>query len=234
MALPPFIFAPGLMCDDRLFDPQKPFLGGTVADLSADDSIAGMAARLLKAAPERFILAGLSMGGIVGFEVVRQAPERVMGLALLNTSARADAPRQSEIRHTQIARVNQGALRQVVLEELKPNYLGEEARGDQDLLDLIYAMAEGFGPPVFKRQSTALMNRVDSRQSLLAIQCPTLIIAGEEDEVCPVKLHEEMAAPIPYADLIVLPECGHLSTLEQPAHVTKALASFAEKIAQAQ
>ncbi|MEL6507189.1 MAG: alpha/beta fold hydrolase [Pseudomonadota bacterium] len=227
---PPLIFAPGLMCDAALFRAQVGSLGPrhavSHADLANDNTVAGMATRLLASAPARFCLAGLSMGGIVAFEVWRQAPDRVAGLVLMNTTPFADSPARQNVRQDQMARVRDGQLRTVVMEELKPNYLGAQTRDDTVLLEDIYAMANRLGPDVFYRQSEALMSRADSAQTLTMITCPTLIIAGDEDEVCPPDLHEIMHQAIGGSSLHVLSDCGHLSTLERPDRVTGLLTDF--------
>lgn len=226
----PIVFAPGLMCDANLFEPQlrkfapeRPFM---VADFSQDDTVESMARRLLEGAPERFILAGLSMGGIVAFEVLRQAPQRVAGLVLLNTTPFSVSPARKKERLSQIDRVNNGALKTVVMEELKPNYLGAKTKQDKQLLNIIYGMAESLGPEVFERQCHATMRHPDSTETCASISCPTLIICGDEDEICPPDFHEIMQAAIPGSILKVLPECGHLSTLEAPEAVNDLIDDF--------
>lgn len=225
----PIIFAPGMMCDARLFKAQaaacKASHPVSFADFSKDSTIRDMAVRLLGDAPARFFLAGLSMGGIVAFEAWRQAPERIAGLALLNTTPFADSPARSGVRLSQIERVQKGQLKSVVMEELKPNYLGAKTKRDQAVLDEIYAMAEALGPDVFIRQTEALMGRADSINTLARITCPTAIIAGDEDEVCPPELHDIIHAGISHSSFTVIPSCGHLSTMEAPEAVNKILAS---------
>jgi len=224
----PLVFAPGMMCDAQQFVHQTGILGKSRAifhaDFSQDSAIADMATRLLRDAPDRFYLAGLSMGGIVAFDVWRQAPDRVAGLALMNTTAFADSPARRETRLSQIDRVAKGDLKTVVMEELKPNYLAAPQKQDKALLAEIYAMAERLGPDTFIRQSHALMGRVESTSMLATINCPTLIIAGAEDEVCPPELHEIMQTAIPGSILHTLEACGHLSTMEAPSVVTRLIA----------
>jgi len=228
----PIVFAPGMMCDARLFREQASAIerGRPVffADFSKDDSIAGNATRLLAEAPPRFTLAGLSMGGIVAFEVWRKAPDRVAGLVLMNSTPFADSPARRETRLDQIKRVREGQLKTVVMEELKPNYLAEPHKQDQQMLNEIYGMAERLGPDVFVAQSHALMSRDDSTQTLQTITCPTAVIAGEEDEVCPPELHEIMHQGISGSKLHILPDCGHLSTMESPEQVTRILQNHIE------
>jgi pimeloyl-ACP methyl ester carboxylesterase len=230
MTKTPLVFVPGLMCDRRLFAAQVRALGGVRpvghADLSKDATIAAMSERMLAEAADRFCLVGLSMGGIVAFEAWRRAPARIAGLALLNTTPFADSPARQATRLSQIDRVKRGQLRSVVMEELKPNYLGPRSKGDHALLDEIYAMAASLGPEVFIQQSRALMSRKDSVDTLSTINCPTIIIAGAEDDVCPPELHEIMHRGIEASKLLVVPGSGHLSTMEAPDLVSKALSEF--------
>ncbi len=230
----PIIFAPGMMCDGRLFKPQAsrfgPERGVQIADFNRGETIADYAAALLANAPPRFALAGLSMGGVVAFEVWRRAPQRIAGLAFLNTTPLADSPARSDVRRSQIERVRGGQLRTVVLEELKPNYLGAKTKRDQTALDAIAGMALDLGAEVFVRQTRALMARVDSVDTLATIDAPTIVVAGAEDEVCPPELHEIIAGAIPNAELTVLPECGHLSTIEAPEAVNKLLTELFARI----
>jgi len=230
----PIVFAPGMMCDARLFEKQVAVLGAerpvSVADFSEDDAIEEMARRLLDDAPARFYLAGLSMGGIVAFEAWRQAADRIAGLALLNTTPFADSPARHDARMSQMHRVRQGQLKTVVMEEWKPNYLAKPHKRDQALLDKIYAMADALGPEVFVNQTKAVMARADSTSTLSSVTCPTLIIAGEEDEVCPPELHETIHEGIHGSTYCIIKLCGHLSTMESPAQVTKLMQNHIEQI----
>ena len=230
MTAHPLVLLPGMMCDRRQWAPQ---IGGLsdlcdpiVGDLTQDATVSGMATTVLAQAPPRFALAGLSMGGIVAFEVWRQAPERVSHLALLDTNARPDNPERRRIRMEQIGAVLGGTLRSIVIDELKPAYLANRNRGNQRLLDLIVAMAIDLGPQVFERQSLALKNRPDSRPMLATIDCPTLVLRGEEDALCDEEDHRAIAAGIHRARYLVVPGCGHISTLESPEVVTAALRSL--------
>lgn len=213
------------MCDGRLFDAQKRALerkGLTCFDsaLTADDTVEKLAARLLSDVPEDFALVGLSMGGIVALELIRQAPERVTHLALLNTTHRAD--QSGERRNAQLERVRRGELDLVLRDELKPIYM-HPANRLKARLDLLAHMAEELGEATFERQAKALMQRRAYTDLLPSIECPTLVLTGEDDAVCPPALHQEMANSIPGARLVLIPQCGHLSTLEQPEAVNLAL-----------
>ena len=222
----PVYALPGLLDDERLWQQQAAFFESqhafVTAKLSGHDSIAALASSALANAPaERFALVGLSMGGYVALEIMRQAPERVLGLALLDTNARADSAAATELRTHAIAQASTdfaGVVTSLTPRLLHPNHLTNKA-----IVDVIEAMAHTLGPEVFKRQQTAIMGRIDSRPFLPAIRCPSLVLCGREDLLTPVELHEEMAAGIPGAKLVVVDHCGHMSALEQPQHVNAAL-----------
>ena len=222
----PLILLPGLLCDRALWEPQLAGLADiaemTVGDLTHDDSMAGMAQSVLAAAPERFALAGLSMGGYASLEIMRQAPERVVRLALLDTSARPDTPEQTAQRRSLIGMCEAGEFKGVT-PRLLPRWIHPSRVNDKALTETVMAMTARVGRDAFIRQQTAIMGRADSRPGLSRIQCPTLVLCGREDEATPVEAHREMAADIPNARLVIVPECGHLSTLERPEAVNTAL-----------
>ena len=163
------------------------------------------------------------MGGIVAFEILRQAPERIARLALLDTNPLPESDDRSSARLELMRIVAAGGLKSVVTERLKPAYLARANREDRPLLDLIIAMALELGPAVFDRQARALLERPDSRELLQNIHVPTLVLCGREDALCPVVMHEAMAAAIPGAMLVVIDAAGHLPTLESPAAVNTAV-----------
>lgn len=225
------IFLPGFMCDARLFGPQVRFFSAhdydcKVGDLSNAATIERMASQMLRKAPDRFALVGLSMGAIVAMEIMRQAAGRVSHLALLNTTARQDAAGQA--RKDQMKRVVGGELSLVMREELKPQYLAPENRTPA-ILDLLDAMGASLGEDTFMKQSMALTIRNDAFAVLADIACPTLVLGGELDRVCPPDRHEEIARRIPGAELKLLAGCGHISTLEQPDAVNAALLDLLER-----
>ena len=225
----PIVLIPGLLCSPRLYAEQLPALwrfgAVTVADHTRDDSVGGIARRLLAAAPPRFALVGLSMGGYTAFEVMRAAPDRVVRLALLDTSARPDLPEQGERRRAQIALARGGRFAEV-LDPLFQSWVPSSHRADATLRHVVQLMAEETGPDAFVRQITAIMTRPDSRPGLAAIRCPTLVLVGDKDEATPPERAAEIADGIPGARLVAVPESGHLSPLEQPAHVTRALVEW--------
>lgn len=226
MSLTPLVLLPGLLCDHRLFEPQTVELARlgpvAVADLTTADSIACMAGHVLAHAPPRFALAGLSMGGIVTLEILRQAPERVERVALIDTQARADDAAARERRLALIDLARSGGFSSVP-QRLLPLLVHPDRVADVGLAATVRAMAEAVGRDAFIRQQTALMGRIDSRPSLPAIRCPTLVLAGRQDALTPPPVQEEMAAAIPDATLVILPRCGHLAPLERPDVVARLL-----------
>jgi pimeloyl-ACP methyl ester carboxylesterase len=222
VARTPLLMLPGLLLDRRLFAAQIDALAGvaevTVADLSAHHELGALAEALLARAPARFALAGLSMGGYVALEILRRAPHRVARLALLDTQARADDEAATERRLGQIAAAEGGEL-EAVLDALLPGWVHPDRGDDGELMTLLRAMARGIGRDGFIREMRTIMSRPDSRGMLGSIACPTLVLCGRQDQSTPVERHEEMAAAIPRATLVVLPACGHLSPLEQPEAV---------------
>ncbi|MCB1312775.1 MAG: alpha/beta fold hydrolase [Sedimentitalea sp.] len=227
----PLLLLPGMMCDARLFAPQIAALAPdrpvTVPDLTGQDTMAALAAAVLATAPERFALAGLSMGGIVAMEVIRQAPGRVARLALLDTNPRAELPEVQARRAPQIARARAGQLAEVIRGEMVPNYLAE-GTDRPEIRALCLEMALDLGADAFIRQSVALRDRPDQQESLRAVAVPTLILCGREDRLCPVERHELMHALIPRSRLTIIEGAGHLPTLETPDATTAALTRWLE------
>lgn len=225
----PLILLSGLLCDRALWAPQIDALGDiaeiAVGDLTRADSMGGMAASVLATAPTRFALAGLSMGGYAAFEIMRRAPERVERLALLDTSARPDTPEQTQARRDLIALAQHGDFRGVT-PRLLPRWVHPSRVSDAALVETVTSMTRRVGREAFVRQQTAIMNRPDSRPGLAAISCPTLVLCGHEDQSTPVDRHREIAADIADARLVVVPECGHLSTLERPETVNRELRAW--------
>jgi pimeloyl-ACP methyl ester carboxylesterase len=225
----PVVLVPGLMCSPRLYTEQISALWRLgpvqVADHRRDARMDDIALRILAAAPPRFALAGLSMGGYIALAVQRQAPERVERLALLDTGARSDTPEQTERRLRLIALAQAGRFMEIA-DLLFPLFVARGRHADARLREIVRAMARDTGPEVFERQQRAIIARADMRGALPAISCPTLVLVGADDELTPPVLSQEMAAAIPGARLVVVPECGHLSTLEQPEAVNAALVEW--------
>ena len=225
----PIVLVPGLLCTAELFAPQVaalwPYGPVTVAFTLEGRTMAEMAAAILEAAPPRFALAGISMGGYLSFEIMRQAPERVVKLALLDTSPLPDTPEQTAQRRALVA----GALAGEFAALLKPgliSMLHPAHREDPALRAVQMRMAVTVGVDGFARQTEAVIGRSDSRPGLATISVPTLVLVGDADPLTPPERAEEMVALIPRARLMVVPECGHASTLEQPEAVNHALVEW--------
>lgn len=220
------VMVPGLLCDSELWAHQSHYLADIaqcqVANVTQDETVEAMAATVLAGAPDRFALAGLSMGGYVCHAIMRQAPERVEKLALLDTSARADTEEQSERRRQLISLSEIGKFRGVT-DRLLPLLIASHRLEDAALTQRVKAMAERVGENAFYKHQNAIMARPDSRDQLAGYDLPVLIACGRDDTLTPVELHEEMAASIPGARLALIEECGHLSTMEQPQAVTALL-----------
>lgn len=222
----PLVLGPGLMNTPRLWQHQVENLADiadiTIVDTRQDISLADMAKRMLDSAPPIFAYAGLSMGGYMAFEMMRQAPERVLKLALLDTAAYNDTPERSQIRRDMIALAEKGDF-ETVKRNTFPIFLSPEHLKDPGLIAICTEMCDEIGPDVFVQQMTAIMNRNDSRGMLHEIKAPTLVIVGREDQGTPVEAAEEIAGGIPGARLAIIEDCGHLSTIEQPEAVTALL-----------
>lgn len=220
------ILVPGLLCDRDLWAHQRAHLDDIadirIADVTGHDSMAALAEAVIADAPERFALAGLSMGGYVAHAIMERVPERVSRLALLDTSAIADSPETLERRRVLIEMSKVGKFRGVT-DRLLPLLVHPDRLSDTELTDRVKKMAEHVGPEAFFRQQTAIMGRPDRRAQIAGYDLPTLVLCGREDALTPLALHEEMAAAIPGARLAIVEQCGHLSTMERPHAVTALL-----------
>jgi pimeloyl-ACP methyl ester carboxylesterase len=196
-----------------------------LADHQNDDTIAGMATRLLANAPARFDLVGHAMGGFVAFEVMRRAPERVGKLALLASLASADGPAQAARRQGYIDLVQAGRFEQVVEERIPILFLPAR-RDDAHLLAIARAMAKDTGADTFLRQQRAIMAREDSRPALAAITVKTLLVWGDADAITSRDHQDEMLRSIPHSSLVVIPDAGHLAMIEQPERTGQILRDF--------
>jgi pimeloyl-ACP methyl ester carboxylesterase len=225
----PILLLPGLNCSARLYAAQIPVLwtlgSVTVADHRRDDTMSVVARRILDAAPPRFRLAGLSMGGYIALEIMRQAPERAAKLALFDTSARADTPEQTGRRRELIALAREDRMAEIN-DILWPLLVHESRADDIGLRADIDKMAFETGTEAFIRQQLAIISRTDTRPALAAIRCPTLVVVGEGDRLTPPELARELAAGIPGARLETIMGSGHLTTMEKPDDATKLLADF--------
>ena len=223
----PLILVPGLLCTEALWQPQVEALADVAAITVTGEhirhtDIGAIVAAILAKAPPRFALAGLSFGGYIAFEIMRRAPHRVDRLALLDTTANGDDEARRKLRRDLIKQAQIGRFLGVT-DRLLPQFIHPDRLGDRGLVDTIKQMAGDVGREGFVRQQTAIIGRPDSRRDLPEIECQTLLLVGRQDVLTPVARHEEMQAAIPHAQLCVIEDCGHLSTLERPEEVNLAL-----------
>ncbi|MGZ5998981.1 MAG: alpha/beta fold hydrolase [Rhizomicrobium sp.] len=226
---PPVVLISGQLCTERLWSEQVPALEpltDVAVSVQCDhDNVGAMAKTILASQPERFSIIAHAMGGFVAFEVLRQAPHRVAGLALLSTLASADTPVQTTRRKGYLRLVEAGKFAGIV-EERIPILLHPARRGDEVLVSVVRKMAEDTGPDVFLRQQRAIMTRPDSRRGLGAITSRTLILFARQDGIVTLEDQKEMSEGIPGARLEIIDDCGHLMTLERPQLVTQILADW--------
>lgn len=221
----PLLLLPGLLCDARLWRDPAQALADVAdihhPDLTRDDSMAGMAARVLAHAPPTFALAGLSMGGYVAFEILRQAPQRVAKLALLDTSARLDPPKRKAVRQAGLAMAEAGRFAGVT-RKLLPQ-LVHESRVDTEIGEEVMAMAARVGREAFLRQQRAIIDRPDSLPLLPILTQPTLVGVGEDDRMILPDESRLLHKAIPNARLHVFARCGHLPPMERPQETAQVL-----------
>lgn len=228
----PIVFVPGLLCDERLWRDQSAALGdlapSTIADVTLDDSVAGMASRLLAQAPPRFTLVALSMGGYVAFEVLRQASERVQKLALFDTSAAPDPPARSAEREASLKALKFGRFVGVT-KRLLPRLIDEQHM-DGPVGAELAAMAQRVGGEAFVRQQTAILNRPDSRPLLASIDVPVLVGVGDGDVLTPPQESVDIFRGVRRPSFHLFHRCGHLPAIEQPEETTSVLRRWLERV----
>ena len=224
----PLVLVPGHMCDAAMWTHQAETLGDiaevTIADVTQGESVGEVAASILDQAPPRFALAGLSLGGYVCFELMRQAAKRISQLALLDTTARADPPEIVARRHRFIGMAREGRLDEVMAAYL-PLFVHPRRLEDEPFKATLSAMSARVGEAAFYNQQAVMLSRPDSRPDLGDIRCPTLILCGRQDALTPVDMHREMASLIRGAKLVIIEDSGHLTTMEQP-HATTAVLRY--------
>lgn len=229
MSRPAVVFASGQLLTVDCWAPQAVALADDhdlrFADHTRDETVTGMAARLLGEAPDRFHLVAHAMGGFTAFEVMRQASERVISLALIATLAPNDGPTQTERRQGYIRLVEEGRFAEVV-EERIPILVHPARREDAPLLTVVRRMAADTGAETFLRQQRAIMTRPDSRRSLGAIRVPTLVVRGAQDGITTPAHVDEIVGGISNARFEEIPDCGHLPTLEKPQTTNRLLAAW--------
>lgn len=230
------LLLPGNMCDARLWHGGARCLDHALvsagmgravdADLTLDDTIEAMARRALLDTAGKLLPIGFSLGAIVAVEMWCLAPERIAGLVLLGYNATADLPARARLRPAQQDDVRAGNLERVLVEELKPNYLGTLGRGDPVLLSLLRDMGLQIGAEAFVRQSEALRTRLDRRDRLSSIHVPVLLGCGGDDILCPPLWHRQWAATIDDSTLFTVAGAGHMLPLEAPTTLSRTLATW--------
>ncbi len=227
MAKTPLILLPGTLCDERLWGHQLKYLSDiaevTIGDVTKEDSISSLAHSILEKAPKRFALAGLSLGGIISLEIMRIAPERVIKLALLDTNPNPPHYDQIAVWERFINMANNGQFLDIIINHLLPILIHPNRRKDEALVSMIIDMAKKIGKESYINQLKAVMTRLDQRSILSTIACPTMVLVGKEDMVCPVHMSKFLTESIPTASLEIIEHSGHLSTLEQPEKVSALL-----------
>ena len=219
-------FACAHLCDERLYAAQVAALDSgfdcRVFVFREQDSLAAMADALLAATPPRFTLVGLSLGGYVALEVARRQPDRLERLALLDTRASTDSEAQRAGRHADIEKVRAGGI-EALIPELPSRWLLPAHAARADLTTLMADMARSVGARGQRNQQLAMLVRPDSNADLERLRLPALVLCGEQDAATPVAGHEAMAARLAGSRLEIVPQCGHLSTIEQPEAVNRIL-----------
>jgi pimeloyl-ACP methyl ester carboxylesterase len=217
------LLLPGLLCDQTIWAHQSEVLGEfcnvIVPDFRYVNSIAAMAQLVLDEGPERFSVAGHSMGGRVALEVFRIAPECVERLALLDTGVHPRAAGEESKRGELIDLAHRQGMAALAARWLPPMLHPDHAGLLQPLTEMVMRATS----ETFANQQRALLDRPDARTVLPLVRCPTLVLCGRQDTWSPVSQHEEIAASITGAKLVILDDCGHMSPVEQPSAVTGAL-----------
>lgn len=227
MAKIPLVLLPGTLCDATLFAHQVKNLEDVaipqVIDVHHQDHLPDVADYVLSQVDGAFAVAGLSYGGIVAFELWRQAPERITKIALLNTNPHEASPQTREKQKRFVGMAHLGEFQEITTDFLKDVMLHPNHQKDTTLRKQVFEMAEHIGIQGFVNEVKAQLNRPSSMPTLPHITCPTLVLTGREDIVIPVHIHEQMADQLPHSRLVIVEQCGHLSTMEQPNIVTQAL-----------
>ncbi|WID95195.1 alpha/beta hydrolase [Bosea vestrisii] len=225
MTQPTLILIPGLLNDAELWHDQVSALSQIadcrVADITKGASLGEIAQDVLAGAPERFALAGFSLGGYVAIEMARLAPDRIERLALLDTSIQADSPERIAMRRALDKAARVAGRFHGFGDRLLRSYLADSHLSNETIVSRIRGMTERLGPEVFVRQNN--IERKDGAAVLRKLRCPVLILAGEHDALTPFAGHEAMATLVPHAELVRIPDAGHMTPIENPLAVNEAL-----------
>lgn len=229
---PCLVMLSGHLCSEKLWENQikafsdryhcMPFV------FRQGDSIENFALQVLESTPPSFSLAGLSMGGYVAFEIMRKAAHRVERLALLDTSAEADTEERTATRKVDLKAADDLGLN-VFAKTLPARWMHPVHAAQESFCNDVVEMVLSVGHTAQKQQQKALMQRIASFETLSKIKCPTLVLCGQQDQATPVSLHEDMARLIADSRLVIVEQCGHLSTMEKPAQVNEALETWLKR-----
>ncbi|MBB3664728.1 MULTISPECIES: alpha/beta fold hydrolase [Prauserella salsuginis group] len=225
-AAAPVVTVSGMLCDTALWDDVRAAFGPRVSDVvPTAPSIGGMAEEVLAASDEPFVLVGLSLGAIVGFEVLRRAPERVTAFAAMSTNAGAPTKAQRAGWATFDAQTRRGGFSDVVRDSILPTMFAAPEPPAQHA-GRFTEMAERVGPEAFRRQLAAQATRTDATASLAEVDVPTLVLCGTADALCPPEFHRRIAGAVPGAELHTVQGAGHLLPVERPAEVADHLTDW--------
>ena len=220
------VLLPGFMCDSDLWRDVAPDLGKLgplhYGNVYQDDTLEGMAERVLSEAPERFVLVGFSMGGFVARVLTLMAPGRVTGVAFVASSAR-------EYTEAERARRLQGALPGDRPKRASPGValgLHPDRERDPVLLERLRDMQRRLGPEVRAHQSALI--RKDGYADLERITCPSLVVACRQDRLRSFGETERMAKHLPHARFEIIEDCGHMAPLEKPHELAALLTGWIE------
>jgi pimeloyl-ACP methyl ester carboxylesterase len=231
------VLIPGLACNAVMWRSQMPVLPAQLRTRITDvhtrsDTIEDMARTLLDDCPGDLLLCGASMGSIVAMEAVRQAPQRVKGMALLGSNARPETDDMRKLREMAIALFESGRAAEVLRANVPLAFHARQASNSELVRTYIEFILEA-GPAQLVRQNRALMSRPDARLHLASVACPVLVMCGDSDQLTPPENAREIAALIPSASLLMVPECGHMLTMERPDLVNAGLLQWLQQFAPA-
>ncbi len=226
----PLIMIPGTLCDETLFEKQMEGLADLadcrIADHSSSDSLKEVAANIINSVSGDFSIMGLSYGGIIAFEIMRQAPNRVKKLILLNTNHKEPSEKTRVTQQRFVGMAYLGEFENITKDILIDAMLHPKHASQPEMRNAVLQMTLNIGEERFYKQIKAQLGRPDSTPDLPNIQCPTLVMTGREDKVCPIPQHEEITNLIPNATFEIIEECGHLSTMEQPEKVNQLIRNW--------
>lgn len=232
----PLLLLCGLLCDETIWadipDRLKDVANVRIVSFGGFSSISAMAEHVLEIAPERFAVAGHSMGGRVALETLRLGRQRITGLALLNTGTHTVRDGEPQSRGRLLRLAYEHGMAALAAEWLPPMMAGGASRAIE-LMPRLMSMVERFTPDAYAGQVNAMLNRPEALPVLSTIKLPTLLLSGSEDTWSPVSQHETMRRRIPHATLFEIHGAGHMAPIERPDAVSVALREWLAKISSA-